>query len=429
MTAAQMTPEGADDPLSIEDYTFSEDEWKLLIYTNSRRVWRAQHARRLLGARPRRGQAQAARRRRARVHADVRQVLARRRPRGLRAASTTSTSRTSRRRASRRSPPTAPPPSSTARSTGSTRRSSASATASAGAPTATHIAYWQIDAEGVRDFLLINNTDSLYPLHHADPVPEGGQRTPRRGSAWSRADGRRDALAPSSPAIRATTTSRGWTGRRPRRVRHPAPRPAAADATSVMLADADTAEAAPSCARPTTPGSTSSTTCVWLDDGEHFTWVSERDGWQPRLRRLARRLARCALVTPVDYDVISRRADRRPTAAALLPRLARQRRHQRVSVPRRASTAAASASGSRPTTSRHALLRRLARRQVRRPHLLDVRRSRRSPTWSACRATRWCASCRQREAGAHSSQRSGPGRHRVLPGRHRRRRRRSTAGA
>ena len=37
---AAFVPEGADEPLRIEDYTWSDDKSKLVIYTNSRRVWR-----------------------------------------------------------------------------------------------------------------------------------------------------------------------------------------------------------------------------------------------------------------------------------------------------------------------------------------------------------------------------------------------------
>ncbi|MEE4278734.1 MAG: DPP IV N-terminal domain-containing protein [Halieaceae bacterium] len=40
VTAAQLTPEGADAPLSVDDYRWSEDRKRLLIYTNSEQVWR-----------------------------------------------------------------------------------------------------------------------------------------------------------------------------------------------------------------------------------------------------------------------------------------------------------------------------------------------------------------------------------------------------
>ena len=41
MTAGQLTPEGAEKALTIDDYLWSEDRSKLLIYTNSVKVWRA----------------------------------------------------------------------------------------------------------------------------------------------------------------------------------------------------------------------------------------------------------------------------------------------------------------------------------------------------------------------------------------------------
>jgi dipeptidyl-peptidase-4 len=40
VSAAQLVPEGATGPLEIQDYEWSPDGSKLLIYTNSQRVWR-----------------------------------------------------------------------------------------------------------------------------------------------------------------------------------------------------------------------------------------------------------------------------------------------------------------------------------------------------------------------------------------------------
>ncbi|WP_217606283.1 S9 family peptidase [Chitinophaga sp. GbtcB8] len=40
--AAQLTPQGAAKPLEVKDFIFSADEQKVLIYTNSKRVWRYQ---------------------------------------------------------------------------------------------------------------------------------------------------------------------------------------------------------------------------------------------------------------------------------------------------------------------------------------------------------------------------------------------------
>lgn len=40
VSAEDLTPTGADHPLAIDDYSWSEDHRKLLIYTNSKKVWR-----------------------------------------------------------------------------------------------------------------------------------------------------------------------------------------------------------------------------------------------------------------------------------------------------------------------------------------------------------------------------------------------------
>lgn len=40
IAAGQLTPEGEDQPLRIADYSWSNDQQKLLIFTNTRRVWR-----------------------------------------------------------------------------------------------------------------------------------------------------------------------------------------------------------------------------------------------------------------------------------------------------------------------------------------------------------------------------------------------------
>ncbi|HAA10330.1 MAG TPA: S9 family peptidase [Cytophagales bacterium] len=41
LSAAQLTPEGGNGPLNLEDFTLSDDESKVLIFTNSKRVWRS----------------------------------------------------------------------------------------------------------------------------------------------------------------------------------------------------------------------------------------------------------------------------------------------------------------------------------------------------------------------------------------------------
>ena len=41
ISAEQLTPNGADKPLAIHNYIWSDDRQKLLVYTNSKKVWRS----------------------------------------------------------------------------------------------------------------------------------------------------------------------------------------------------------------------------------------------------------------------------------------------------------------------------------------------------------------------------------------------------
>ena len=174
--AAHLIPPGEVAPLHVDDYALSKDRARLLIFTNSRRVWRqntrgdywvldraTRELRKLGGDAPR-------------LVADARQARAGRPAGRLRA----------RQQHLRGRPPRRPdhaadaladrPTRSTARSTGSTRRNSASATDSAGAPTARSIAYWQLNTAGMREYPLVNTTDSLYPGITPVKYPKVGER-------------------------------------------------------------------------------------------------------------------------------------------------------------------------------------------------------------------------------------------------------------
>ena len=149
-----------------------------------------------------RGTVDAAGRRGAGLVADVRQVLARRDARRLRAGPTTSTSSGSATAGSRGSPRAARRPSSTARPTGSTRRSSTSATASAGAPTAGASPTGSSTPRASACSRCINNTDALYPVVTRIPYPKAGTTNSVGAGRRRRRRGRRhdlDADARRSP--------------------------------------------------------------------------------------------------------------------------------------------------------------------------------------------------------------------------------------
>ena len=68
-------------------------------------------------------------------------------------------------------------------------------------PDGKSIAYWQLDTSGVREFPLVNNTDSLYPKVTPIKYPKVGEKNaavPRWGRAASGGD---HAMARACPAI------------------------------------------------------------------------------------------------------------------------------------------------------------------------------------------------------------------------------------
>ena len=209
-------PRGSSAPIAIEDYQFSADGRRVLIFTNSAARLAAEHARRLLGARPRRAACCASSAARAPKPStlDVREVLARRRTRGVRA----------REQSLRRGPRERRDHAADERRLahdhqrhlrlGVRGRARICATASAGAPTASASRTGSSTTSGVRDFLLIDDTDSLYSFTIPVQYPKAGTTNSAARVGVVSASGRRDAMDRACPATRATTTSRAWIGPR-----------------------------------------------------------------------------------------------------------------------------------------------------------------------------------------------------------------------
>ena len=214
VSAAELIPPRESSPLAVDDYAFSTDRSRLLIFTNSQ----ARLARPTRGATTGCSTGPAASCSKLGGDAPPSSLMHAKFAPSRLAGRLRARQQHLRRRPRRRPDHQADqlelaPTRSTARSTGSTRKSSACATASAGAPTAKSIAYWQLDTRGVPEFPLVNNTDSLYPRITTGQVPQG--RREERGLPGRRRlrQRRRDATGSTCPAIRARTTSRIWNGR------------------------------------------------------------------------------------------------------------------------------------------------------------------------------------------------------------------------
>ena len=168
-------------------------------------------------------------------------------------------------------------------------------------PDGRRIAYWQFDMTGVRDFLLINDTDSLYSFTIPIQYPKAGTTNsavragvvPAEGGATTWIDLPGDPRNDYLPRME-------WAGadelllQRINRLQN---------TNRVMLASAKDGSARTVFVDRDSAWLDVVDDVTWLDGGASFLWVSERDGWR-HLYSVARSDGRLTLLTPGEYDVI-----------------------------------------------------------------------------------------------------------------------------
>ncbi|HET7464544.1 MAG TPA: S9 family peptidase [Longimicrobium sp.] len=169
-------------------------------------------------------------------------------------------------------------------------------------PDGRQIAYWQFDMTGVRDFLLINDTDSLYSFVVPVQYPKaGGTNSAVRAGVVSAEGGptrwlelpgdpRDDYL----PRMEWTPDSRALALQRMNRLQN---------TDRLMLADASTGAVRTVLTERDSAWVDVVEDFRWLGGGAEFLWVSERDGW--RHLYAGKRDGSLRLITPGAYDVIS----------------------------------------------------------------------------------------------------------------------------
>ncbi len=170
-------------------------------------------------------------------------------------------------------------------------------------PDGTAIAFWQLDAFGIRDFYMINNTDSLYPFTIPIQYPKVGTQNsacrvgtvPASGGniTWFNVPGdpRNNYIvglewATSSDEVilqhlnRKQNKNEVMIGNR--------------ETGAVKTIYTDTDEAWVEVVED----------LRWMKNGQYFTWISEKDGWR-HVYLISRDGKEVKLITDGDYDVIS----------------------------------------------------------------------------------------------------------------------------
>jgi dipeptidyl-peptidase 4 len=168
-------------------------------------------------------------------------------------------------------------------------------------PDGKRIAFWQLDASGVRDFDLIDDTDSLYSFVIPVQYPKAGTTNSAARVGVVGADGGDPVWLQVPGDPRNNYIARlEWAASSTELVLEHMNR--AQDTIQVMLGDA-----ASGATRAVLTEHDSAWVDVvddirWVDGGKQFTWISERDGWR-HLYLVSRDGRRVRLMTPGNFDL------------------------------------------------------------------------------------------------------------------------------
>jgi dipeptidyl-peptidase-4 len=169
-------------------------------------------------------------------------------------------------------------------------------------PDGRRIAYWQFDMSGVRDFLLLNNTDSLYSFTTAIQYPKAGQTNSAvRVGVVDAAGGPTTWVRLAGDPRQTYVPRMEWAGPGELIVQH-MNRHQNQDA--VLLADAATGTTRSLFVETDSAWVDVNEGPRWIDGGRRFLWESERDGWN-HVYAVSRDGRETRLLTPGAYDVSS----------------------------------------------------------------------------------------------------------------------------
>jgi len=173
-------------------------------------------------------------------------------------------------------------------------------------PDGKSIAYWQLDAKGVRDFLLIDDTDSLYSFTKPVQYPKAGtMNSAARIGMVSAAGGPTKWIAIPGDPRNNYLARLGWV-------------PASNDLliqqlnrrqtqSTLYIASGTTGAAKPlfvehDSAWVDVYSDPTGASVPWLADNSSFVFLSERDGW--RHAYLVSKTGSMRVITPGEFDVV-----------------------------------------------------------------------------------------------------------------------------
>lgn len=170
-------------------------------------------------------------------------------------------------------------------------------------PDGRFIAYWQLDSAEVKEFYLINNTDSLYPRITAFPYPKVGETNSacRVGVVNAKGGETRWFDIPGDPR-NFYIAGLEWAGNSEEVVLQHLNR--LQNTNNVMIGNAITGKAHTIFTDSDNTWVEVNSDLKWFDKGAYFTFISERDGWK-QVYKIPHSGERVNRITPGNYDIIS----------------------------------------------------------------------------------------------------------------------------
>jgi len=304
VAASQLVPQGADAPLDIDDYAWSPDGKKVLVFTNAKPVWRlntrgdywvldraAGNLRQLGGA-----EAKPSTLMFAKFSPDGNRVAYVRENNlyvedlatGKITALTTDGSRTL--------------INGTFDWVYEEELMDYYADGWRWSPDGKSIAFWQLNADSVKNFHLINNTDSIYSRVIPIQYPKVGEtNSAARVGVVSAAGGPTRWLEIEGDPRNHYIGRMNWAASSDEVILQRLNR--LQNQNEVMLGDARTGKVRTVLVERDSTWVDLVDDLVWLDGGKSFTWVSERDGWK-HVYAVSRDGTKTRAVTKGDFDVL-----------------------------------------------------------------------------------------------------------------------------
>lgn len=169
-------------------------------------------------------------------------------------------------------------------------------------PDSQRIAYWQLDTHAARDFLIINNTDTLYPVVTGIPYPKVGEENSAAKIGVVSIDGQQTVWVPLPGVAKDMYVPRmDWADNSDQLLIQQLNRKQ--DTNTVFYADADTGVAKPVFVEQEETFLEDVIDPEWLQESDRFLWHSERSGWR-HIYSVSRDGESFLDLTPGEFDVV-----------------------------------------------------------------------------------------------------------------------------